>query len=293
MSLPAVLVVSSHVVRGSVGARAAFVLERLGHRVWSLPTVILPWHPGHGRAHRVPLPAADFEALGADLARAPWLGEIGAVVSGYLGDPAQADTVARLVAAVRERNPRALYVCDPILGDDGGLYVREEVAIAQRDVLLPIADVATPNRFELSWLAGLPAETLGEVATAARGLAPPTVVVTSAPAMMRGKIATALVTATDMVVAETQRIEGAPSGTGDLFGALLVSRLLEGRPGEQALAAAAAGTVDLIARSVKAGSDELDLTVNQDSLVRPLSLVDLRRWAPPARPRAPKAGPAP
>jgi hypothetical protein len=46
----AVIVVSSHVARGSVGNRAAvFALETLGFPIWAVPTVILPWHPGHGR----------------------------------------------------------------------------------------------------------------------------------------------------------------------------------------------------------------------------------------------------
>ena len=50
----AVIVVSSHVARGSVGNRAAvFALETLGHPVWAVPTVLLPWHPGHGRATRI------------------------------------------------------------------------------------------------------------------------------------------------------------------------------------------------------------------------------------------------
>ena len=41
-----VIVISSHVVRGTVGNRAAvFALETLGHPVWALPTVILG--PGH------------------------------------------------------------------------------------------------------------------------------------------------------------------------------------------------------------------------------------------------------
>ena len=98
MSRPAVIVLSSFVARGSVGARAAFALERLGHRVWTLPTVILPWHPGHGRAHRMALPEADFAALCADLARAPWLSEVGGIITGYLGSPGQADAAAGVTA---------------------------------------------------------------------------------------------------------------------------------------------------------------------------------------------------
>jgi pyridoxine kinase len=38
---PSVIVISSHVVRGSVGNRAAvFALETLGFPVWAVPTVI-------------------------------------------------------------------------------------------------------------------------------------------------------------------------------------------------------------------------------------------------------------
>ncbi|HRP79733.1 MAG TPA: pyridoxal kinase, partial [Aquamicrobium sp.] len=108
----AVIVISSHVVRGTVGNRAAvFALEALGLPVWAVPTVILPWHPGHGRATRIVPPAEEFAALIDDLAAAPWLGEVGAVLSGYLGGPEQAGAVARLVGALKAKNPGALYLC--------------------------------------------------------------------------------------------------------------------------------------------------------------------------------------
>lgn len=292
MSLPAVIVLSSFVARGSVGARAAFALERLGHRVWTLPTVLLPWHPGHGRAHRMPVPEADFAALCADLGRAPWLSEVGGIITGYLGSPGQAEAAAGLVAAVKAANPKVLHLSDPVIGDAsagtaGGLYVPEAVAIAQRDHLAGIADVATPNRFELGWLTGRPVETMIEIAAAARTLGPKRVVVTSAPAMMAGKIAAALVTETDTIVAENPLIPGAPNGTGDLFAALLLSRLVAGASDEAALAAASASTFEVIVRSVKAGGNELDLVGEQDALVRPMAMVDIRRVAT-ARKRAVK-----
>jgi pyridoxine kinase len=83
----AVIVISSHVVRGSVGNRAAvFALETLGFPVWAVPTITMPWHPGHGPSTRIVASPEQFAALMADLERAPWLGEVGAVLSGYLGD---------------------------------------------------------------------------------------------------------------------------------------------------------------------------------------------------------------
>ncbi len=273
------LVISSHVVRGSVGARAAFALERLGHRVWSLPTVILPWHPGHGQAHRSVPSAEDFAALCRDLSAAPWIGELGAVMTGYLGNAAQADAIAGLIQALKAANPRLLTLVDPVMGDAAGLYVKPEVAEAHRDRLLPLADLTTPNRFELAHLTGRETDTMAGLVDAARALGPARVVVTSAPAMMRGKIASALVTATDVLVAENTEISGAPSGTGDLFAALLVSRLLTGASDEQALAGAAAGTFEIVARTVKRGGDELELTAEQTAIVRASAMVDVRRWA--------------
>jgi len=128
-SLPgAVIVISSHVVRGKVGNRAAvFALETLGHPVWALPTVILPWHPGHGRSTRVTIPDADFQSVIDDLIAAPWVGEVRAVLSGYLGSTGQAEGVARLVAALRERNPKLIYACDPVIGDAGGSMFRRRL----------------------------------------------------------------------------------------------------------------------------------------------------------------------
>ncbi len=103
----AVIVISSHVARGSVGNRAAvFALEMLGFPVWAVPTVMLPWHPGHGRSTRIVPPPEQFASFMKDLERSPWLGEVGGVLSGYLGDAQQAGAVASLVKAVRQRNPR-------------------------------------------------------------------------------------------------------------------------------------------------------------------------------------------
>ena len=134
----AVIVVSSHVARGSVGNRAAvFALETLGYRVWAVPTVILPWHPGHGPATRIVPPPEQFAAFMKDLERARWLGEVAGVLSGYIGDAGQAEAVAALVGAVKSRNPRPSISAIPILGDSGELYVAEPVATAIRDRFVP------------------------------------------------------------------------------------------------------------------------------------------------------------
>lgn len=282
----AVIVVSSHVARGSVGNRAAvFALETLGFPVWAVPTVILPWHPGHGRATRIVPPAEQFAALMADLARAPWLGEVGAVLSGYLGEASQADAIAGLVAAVKARNPDALYVCDPVMGDSGGLYVPEATARALRDRLMPLADIATPNRFELAWMAGAELPDLKSTAAAALDAGPATMLVTSAPAMMSGSTGNLLLDANQVLLAEHRLIDRPPNGLGDLTGAVYLARTLSGQPPAKALQSTTAAVYEILARTAKRGGDELQLETDAQSLSQPMAMVQMRHLTHPGRGR--------
>ena len=51
----------------------------------------------------------------------------------------------RVIAA----NPRAIYVLDPVLGDDGKYYVPAELTDFFRVNLIPLAVAITPNHFEV------------------------------------------------------------------------------------------------------------------------------------------------
>lgn len=269
MAKPAIIVISSHVVRGTVGNRAAvFALEALGFPVWAVPTVILPWHPGHGPATRIVPPEEEFAALIADLERAPWLGEVGGVLTGYLGDAAQAAPVARLIEALKRKNPRAFHVCDPVIGDWGGLYVPEATAEAIRDTLLPLADIATPNRYELDWLTGeMSANTATMIATA-RKAGPAAMVVTSAPAG-DGRIGNLLVEADSAWLAAHEVIDRPPNGLGDMTAALILAHRLDGLGAREALSRTTGSVFDCLVAAVSRGSDELMLETDAELLHTP------------------------
>ena len=282
----AVIVISSHVARGSVGNRAAvFALETLGHPVWAVPTVILPWHPGHGRATRIVPEPDQFAALMKDLENARWLGEVGAVLSGYLGDARQAVAVASLVKAVKAKNPKALYICDPVMGDSGGLYVPLETATAIRDLLMPIADIATPNRYELEWMSGAKLDELRSVLAAALDAGPSSMLVTSAPAMIAGGTGNLLLTPSDALLAEHRIIERPPNGLGDLTAAIYLARLLAGQPAAKALQSTTASVFEILARTAKRGGDELQLETDAESLSHPMAMVQLRHLVHPGKDR--------
>jgi pyridoxine kinase len=272
---PSVLVVNSLVTRGSVGGRASvFVLERLGFPVWSVPTIVLPWHPGHGRAPRIAPPPDDFAALVSNLCGAPWLAEVGAVLTGYIGGTDQALPVARLVEAVKAANPAALYLCDPIIGDSRGLYQPEAVAIAIRDHLLPRADIAVPNRHELQWLTGREAGDNAELAAVAGALGPREVVVTSAHAPP-GYIGSLVVDDATATLATHRAREAVPHGTGDLFAALYLGHRLNDQSPAEALRDATGATLRLIDLAAELDADEMPLTAGQSAFAEAASGVEL------------------
>jgi len=272
---PTVIVISSHVARGAVGNRAAvFALERLAFPVVAVPTVTLPWHPGEGRATRIVPPDEAFAKLLGDLAGAPWLGEIGGILSGYLGAAGQAAPIAALVEAVKARNPAALYLCDPVIGDEAGPYVPEPVIAAIREKLIPLADMATPNRHELGFIGGEVLTGNDDLIAASRTTGVPEMVITSAFGKPN-QAANLLVAPEGAHLATHAALAAAPHGTGDLFAALYLAHRLDGIAAPEALRLAAGATYRLA--ELAAGESALPLAAGQEALVSPNAAVTLER----------------
>jgi pyridoxine kinase len=274
----AVIAISSHVIRGSVGNRAAvFALEAMGHPVWAFPTVVLPWHPGHGPSTRLHLPVEGFSQAIDDLIQAPWLGEVKAVLTGYLGHVEQPREVARLIQAIKSRKPDVLYLCDPVIGDMGGLYVPLATAEAIRDHLVPLADIITPNRYELAWLSGTSVDTNQQIIEAASKLGQQRALVTSAVPMMAGWIGNLFITEKRRFLAEHRLVPNPPNGLGDLMSAVFLSRILSGLDEEEALRLATASVFEILSRTRQQGRDELVLHAHAQSLLSPTASVQTRQ----------------
>lgn len=285
----AVLAISSQVARGSVGLRAAgFALERLGHQVWKVPTIWMPWHPGHAKSLGVPprsvTPDDVFAASLEALTGTPVIGEVGAILTGYFASAEQVMAACRAIDAVRKTSPEILVVCDPVSADSHGIYVPADVVTALRDELLPRCDLATPNRFEAAVFSGLNEASNNSDLTAMAGAMGGTmgiagVVVTSAFGMMKNSTGVLAVRDGKATLVEHTRVDGAPHGTGDLFSALLTSHLMAGAALDAAVARATSSVFEVVARSVKAGSDELLIASEQASLVSPMAMVQSRQLA--------------
>jgi pyridoxine kinase len=245
-----VLAISSHVVRGHVGLAAGVpALQWLGHEVWALPTVLLASRPGLGRLARCELPAPDLSAMLSALEGDGCWDWIDAVLAGYFPSPGSVTVAARAIQRIALTKPGITVLVDPVLGDDGRLYIAQETAESIRRDILPLATIATPNRFELQWLTDGPTGSLADLTDAARRLGPKIVVVTSA-VEAHHTVSTLLVTATDVVERTSQRRGGIPNGAGDLFAGLYLGHHLHRHDPAAALDAALADLDGVLAASM-------------------------------------------
>jgi pyridoxine kinase len=275
-----VISIQSQVAFGHVGNSAAvFPLQMHGIDVIAVPTTLLSNRPGYETIRGRVLDAA----LVADLLRG--IEERGAVddcqmiLSGYLGSPEIAAEVADFVARARACHPKLAYCCDPVLGDrDRGLFVHADIPPLVRDRLCPLADIITPNHFEFEWLCGVRATTTDQVIEAAQALmarGPSTVIVTSAELAdtpddtIETVAVERFMEGTKAWRVRTPRLPISPSGTGDLFAALLVAARVQGKDTPDALGHAASAIFAVLERTAARGTEEMRIVESAGELVHP------------------------
>jgi pyridoxine kinase len=277
------LSLQSHVAYGYVGNRAAtFPLQRLGHEVWAVNTVEFSNHTGYGAWRGRAAPADQVGEIVQGIEALGLLPRCDALLTGYVGDAALADVVLDTARRVRAANPKAIWCCDPVLGDiDTGIYVKPGIDIFFREHAIPAADLVTPNHFELEHLTGRRVSTMGEALAAARTLlkGPKLALITSlrradAPADQIEMVAVSN-DAAWRIATPLIGFEIAPNGTGDAVAALFTAHwLASGGPAggdvADALGKAASSIFAVLQATHELGERELQLVAAQDRLVSPL-----------------------
>jgi pyridoxine kinase len=271
-----VLSLQSWVAYGHVGnAAAVFPLQRLGAEVWAVHTVQFSNHTGYGDWTGEVFDAATIGSLIEGIARRGVLGTCDAVLSGYLGGPAIGAAVLGAARQVKAANPRALYCCDPVIGDAGrGVYVQADIPEFFRAQALPAADIAVPNPFELALLAGTDCATLAgakEAIGRLQAMGPRIVLVSG----LRTEATPA--DAVDLLVGEagafhllrTPLLPIAVNGAGDVLAALFLFHRMAAGAARAALEAAAASLFGLIRCTAEMGARELQIIAAQEEIVRP------------------------
>lgn len=267
---PGILSFSSEVVHGAVGNKAARIpLEAMGFRFMSLPTVLLSNHAGRPMSVGHVMSANEIRALAEGLREDHAFNNLVAVMTGYFVDAEQIEAAGDIIADLKRQNPDLIYCCDPVLGDtQKGIYVKEGVPNAVEKHLLPLADLITPNVFELGFLVGHEITTLASAQDALLSLCPKGGLVSSIPDTPL-KLATLASDGDKTFAIETAALAGAPSGTGDLLTALYLGHRLKGLAVDTALAKSVSAVYEECARSIAAAAPDLLLTGRRTNLLAP------------------------
>lgn len=69
------------------------------------------------------------------------------MLTGYIPNADSLRAIARLVPRMREINPDLIYVLDPVMGDNGVLYVNQDIIPLYKELVM-MSDIITPNDYE-------------------------------------------------------------------------------------------------------------------------------------------------
>lgn len=271
-----ILSIQSSVAYGHVGNSAAvFPLQRLGHEVWPVYTVNYSNHTGYGSWRGPMIPASDVAEVIRGIEERGALSRVDAVLSGYQGGSDIADVIIDAVARVKAANPKAVYACDPVMGNaKSGCFVADAIPPLLRDRVVPVADIITPNQFELGFLTGRDASDLAstlDAVDAARAMGPATVLVTSLerPEREEGTIEMLAVNDSGAWLVKTPYLPFKRNGSGDVTAALFTGHYASTGDAADALARTASSVFDLLTNTYEADSRELLLIESQDAYANP------------------------
>ncbi|XP_034251873.1 pyridoxal kinase [Thrips palmi] len=229
---PRVLSIQSHVVSGYVGNKSAtFPLQVLGFDVDAINSVQFSNHTGYGYWKGQVLAEQELVELTEGLAHNGLDCTYTHLLTGYSRSKSFLTHIANIVSQLRKKNSGLIYLCDPVIGDIGrGIYVPTELIDVYKETIIPIANIVTPNQFELELLTGITLKTIDDVwaATATlHSMGPKTVVISSSElcdeksllclgsAIIDGRQEKAMIT--------FPKLKSSYTGTGDLFSALLLA----------------------------------------------------------------------
>eukprot|EP00607_Mallomonas_marina_P001582 CAMPEP_0182430696 /NCGR_PEP_ID=MMETSP1167-20130531/42659_1 /TAXON_ID=2988 /ORGANISM="Mallomonas Sp, Strain CCMP3275" /LENGTH=502 /DNA_ID=CAMNT_0024616087 /DNA_START=97 /DNA_END=1605 /DNA_ORIENTATION=+ len=155
-SFPRIFSVQSHIVHGYVGNKAAtFPLQCLGFNVDAINTVHLSNHPSYSGGFKGKgLTGDEFSALVNGLQSNNLL-NFDMIMSGYISNEDVLSKLPDVIRLVKSVNPKAIYVCDPVLGDLDEFYVPKKLLEVYTKEVIPVSDVITPNIFEAENITGI------------------------------------------------------------------------------------------------------------------------------------------
>jgi pyridoxine kinase len=277
--MPLALLLTSHVAASMVGGGVQrVVFNNAGVDTMLVPTVNYGRHPGWGDPGGSIVSQDVFVSMLEGVEAQGMLELTDAVVTGYFADVSQIFEAVKVIDRVRKGtrshnglrayHEQPMVIVDPIMGDaPEGLYVSQAVAAAIKEHLLPLADLVTPNVFELGRLTGRKLTDLNSMIRAARSLGCP-VLVSSLPC--DGQIGVMFIDSEEAWIVKHDRCPKALRGTGDMLTAIFVAAMMKGAHPKAALEHATAACVSVVQQANRWNSSELPIVSAIEVLRKPL-----------------------
>ena len=271
-----ILSIQSYVSRGHVGnSTAVFCFQLFGFDVWPIPTTLLSNHPGHPTFRGEHLSTKSVQELLRGLAELDTFKQCDAVISGYFANPDIAPLISDVVHQVKSNNSAAIYLCDPVMGNhEKGLYVPPDIPEAISTHLLPIADILTPNHFELEQLSGKSLETKDASISALREITLKRRTVglcSSSPGSSTKTIGTFCHYIENTWGIETPKLATLVNGRGDCLSAVFLANYLSGKNCADSLSSCVS-TVYSLLKLAEADARDLPLVAGQDLILQPTTV---------------------
>ncbi len=233
-----ILLVNDMVGCSKVGMGAMLpVLSYMGYPTFSLPTALVSNTLDYGIFNIQD--TTDYISQSIDT----W-GKLGfgfdAICTGLMFNPRQARLISQYCNEQKEKG--TFIAVDPIMGDGGRYYngISAEQTLLMRE-MVSVAHLALPNYTEAAYLTDMPYQSEGiswneakDMTDLLRRLGSQSVVITSCRIGGKPAVAGYSHADNDYFLLHYQEIPGLFHGTGDLFSAVLLGHLLDGKPLQQA-----------------------------------------------------------
>lgn len=295
-SEPRVLSIQSSVVYGYVGNKASnYPLQLLGFDVDPIHTCQLSNHTGYSLFKGKKTDKDDVNLLFDGLKQNNLLYSYTHILTGYLSNIELAKTIMLHIVDMIHNNNKLYWLCDPVLGDNGKLYMPVELVHIYKQYI-KYATVITPNQTEAEYLTDIKINNINDAYSTCCVLHSmyeiPIIVITSIniqddndyihiiATSITDKPATTTYNTNDnnsnniqlprqYIHIKVKRIESYFSGTGDLFSALLLAWLYKINDLRLSLEYTVSSIQSVIERTYKANIKELKLIQCKQDIEKP------------------------
>ena len=270
-----VLSIQSNVVYGYAGNKVATLAMQLqGVEVMPIHTVQLSSNTVYPHYDGIVLGAQQITRIVNSLEKIGVLSSIDAIISGYIGLAEQGEEILEAVKKIKFYNPKAIYVCDPVMGGDinKGSSLPQNIIDFFTKQAIKYADYITPNLLELQILSNLEIKTFNDVLNAIKTLQNKPIQAILVKNLLHAGKTTELF---EMILATPSQsyhlarplydFPHRPLGVGDLICSLFTAHLVNGQSQLTAFELAA-----------NAANHVLDITKQQNA--RELAIIDAQQW---------------